>query len=69
MTIAPGTFYTPAVRMAREEAEAKWGVGVPNPRGMGRPAEYGAECLRRNDFSQLKNNAHIVGSGGFHGIA
>jgi len=42
MTIAPGTFLTPAYRMSEEEANAKFGPGVPNPKRMGRPSEYAA---------------------------
>lgn len=52
MTIAPGTFFTPAFRMEEEDAQAKWGPSVPFPRRMGRPAEY-AKLVRQiaeNDF-------------------
>jgi NAD(P)-dependent dehydrogenase (short-subunit alcohol dehydrogenase family) len=41
MTIAPGTFFTPAFRMERKPAEEKWGATVPNPKRMGHPDEYG----------------------------
>jgi NAD(P)-dependent dehydrogenase (short-subunit alcohol dehydrogenase family) len=41
MAIAPGTFFTPAFRMEREEAEQRWGSGVPFPKRMGSPSEYG----------------------------
>jgi len=52
MTIAPGTFFTPAFRLPEEEAQERWGKAVPNPRRMGRPAEYGAlvEHIARNDY-------------------
>jgi NAD(P)-dependent dehydrogenase (short-subunit alcohol dehydrogenase family) len=40
MTIAPGTFYTPAYRMSEEEAQEKWGRTIPNPQRMGRPEEF-----------------------------
>ncbi|MCU1612714.1 MAG: NAD(P)-dependent dehydrogenase, short-chain alcohol dehydrogenase family [Frankiales bacterium] len=40
VAIAPGTFFTPAFRMEREEAEKHWGTGVPFPRRMGSPSEY-----------------------------
>jgi NAD(P)-dependent dehydrogenase (short-subunit alcohol dehydrogenase family) len=52
MTIAPGTFLTPAYRMTEEEANAKWGPGVPNPKRMGRPSEYAQLALQiaENDY-------------------
>jgi NAD(P)-dependent dehydrogenase (short-subunit alcohol dehydrogenase family) len=41
VTIAPGTFLTPAFRDADPDAlDAKWGAAVPFPKRMGRPAEY-----------------------------
>jgi len=40
VAIAPGTFFTPAFRMEREEAEKQWGSGVPFPKRMGSPSEY-----------------------------
>ncbi|MFJ8025470.1 SDR family NAD(P)-dependent oxidoreductase [Streptomyces sp. NPDC096311] len=40
MTIAPGTFFTPAFRMSEEDAQERWGTTIPNPRRMGRPEEY-----------------------------
>lgn len=41
MTIAPGTFLTPAFREADPEAlDAKWGSAVPFPKRMGRAPEY-----------------------------
>jgi NAD(P)-dependent dehydrogenase (short-subunit alcohol dehydrogenase family) len=40
MTIAPGTFYTPAFRMSEEDAQERWGAGVPFPKRMGRASEY-----------------------------
>ncbi|SHN18265.1 SDR family NAD(P)-dependent oxidoreductase [Cryptosporangium aurantiacum] len=40
VAIAPGTFFTPAFRMEREEAEQRWGSGVPFPKRMGSPSEY-----------------------------
>jgi NAD(P)-dependent dehydrogenase (short-subunit alcohol dehydrogenase family) len=51
MTIAPGTMYTPAFRMPEDEAQARWGAGVPFPRRMGRADEYAAlvEHLGRHD--------------------
>ncbi|MBV9842329.1 MAG: SDR family NAD(P)-dependent oxidoreductase [Sphingomonadaceae bacterium] len=52
MCIAPGTFLTPAYRMAPEEAQAKWGPLVPNPKRMGDPDEYArlAAHIVENDF-------------------
>lgn len=52
MTIAPGTFFTPAFRMAEEDAQAKWGATVPNPKRMGRAEEYGllVRQIAENDY-------------------
>jgi NAD(P)-dependent dehydrogenase (short-subunit alcohol dehydrogenase family) len=52
MCIAPGTFLTPAYRMPAEEAQAKWGPLVPNPKRMGDPDEYArlAAHIVDNDF-------------------
>jgi NAD(P)-dependent dehydrogenase (short-subunit alcohol dehydrogenase family) len=52
MTIAPGTFYTPAFAMPLEEAEERWGKTVPFPRRMGRPAEYAelVSTIIANDY-------------------
>lgn len=53
MAIAPGTFLTFAYAgMTREEAQAKWGPQVPNPKRMGDPEEYGllAAQIVENDF-------------------
>ncbi len=52
MTIAPGTFFTPAFRMPEEEAQARWGSAVPYPTRMGRPDEYAelVEHIGRNDY-------------------
>ena len=40
VTIAPGTFLTPAYGMEPEEIEARWAPVVPFPKRMGQPAEY-----------------------------
>jgi NAD(P)-dependent dehydrogenase (short-subunit alcohol dehydrogenase family) len=40
VTIAPGTFLTPAYGKAGDQLEAYWGPQVPHPRRMGRSAEY-----------------------------
>lgn len=57
MCIAPGTFLTPAYRMSAEEAQAKWGPMVPNPKRMGRPEEYAALAgqIVENDFLNGEN--------------
>ncbi|MGY1503245.1 SDR family NAD(P)-dependent oxidoreductase [Streptomyces sp. QTS52] len=40
VTIAPGTFLTPAYGKAGDQLEAYWGPQVPHPRRMGRSPEY-----------------------------
>ncbi|MCW2522718.1 MAG: short-chain dehydrogenase [Frankiales bacterium] len=52
LSIAPGTFLTPAYRMTEEEANAKFGLGVPNPKRMGRASEYAQLALQmaENDY-------------------
>lgn len=53
MAIAPGTFLTFAYQgMTAEEAQAKFGATVPNPKRMGEPDEYGllAAQIVENDF-------------------
>jgi len=40
VTIAPGTFFTPAFQMDEEAAHAAFGQHVPFPKRMGDPAEY-----------------------------
>jgi NAD(P)-dependent dehydrogenase (short-subunit alcohol dehydrogenase family) len=52
MSIAPGTFFTPAFRLPEEEAQARWGTGVPFPKRMGHPQEYAAlvEQIAVNDY-------------------
>jgi len=52
MTIAPGTFFTPAFRLKEAEAQEKWGNSVPNPKRMGRPDEYGmlVRQIAENDY-------------------
>ena len=42
VTIAPGTFITPAYGENLEQVEAYWGPAVPFPKRMGKPAEYAA---------------------------
>lgn len=54
VSIAPGTFLTLAYSrmMSDEEAQAKWGSTVPNPKRMGDPDEFGilAAQIVANDF-------------------
>lgn len=52
MCIAPGTFFTPAYGMSEEDAQAKWGPGVPNPKRMGNADEYARLALHiaENDY-------------------
>jgi NAD(P)-dependent dehydrogenase (short-subunit alcohol dehydrogenase family) len=53
IVIAPGTFFTPAYGMAEEEAQAKWGPGVPNPKRMGHADEYAKLALSIIDNDYL----------------
>jgi len=53
MCIAPGTFFTLAYgAMDEEEAQSKWGSGVPNPKRMGHADEYAQLALQiaQNDY-------------------
>jgi len=52
VTIAPGTFLTPAYGQAGDKLEAYWGPQIPHPRRMGRPAEYAAmvQSICENDY-------------------
>ncbi|MDN5913939.1 MAG: SDR family NAD(P)-dependent oxidoreductase [Pseudonocardia sp.] len=52
VAIAPGTFFTPAFRMERDEAETRWGSGVPFPKRMGSPSEYAelVHSIAINDY-------------------
>ena len=42
VTIAPGTFLTPAYGQAGDQLEAYWCPQVPHPKRMGRSPEYAA---------------------------
>jgi len=42
VTIAPGTFLTPAYGKAGDQLEEYWGPQIPHPKRMGRPTEYAA---------------------------
>jgi NAD(P)-dependent dehydrogenase (short-subunit alcohol dehydrogenase family) len=52
VTIAPGTFLTPAYGQAADQLEAHWGPQIPHPKRMGRPAEYAAlvQSIAENDY-------------------
>lgn len=52
MTIAPGTFFTPAFGIPEEQAQQAWGNQVPFPRRMGRADEYAALVVSvvENDY-------------------
>ncbi|MGW1214966.1 SDR family NAD(P)-dependent oxidoreductase [Streptomyces sp. NPDC002499] len=52
VTIAPGTFLTPAYGKAGDQLEAYWGPQVPHPRRMGRSSEYAAlvQHVCENDY-------------------
>jgi NAD(P)-dependent dehydrogenase (short-subunit alcohol dehydrogenase family) len=52
VSIAPGTFLTPAYGKAGDQLEAYWGPQIPHPRRMGRPAEYAAlvQSICENDY-------------------
>jgi NAD(P)-dependent dehydrogenase (short-subunit alcohol dehydrogenase family) len=52
VTLAPGTFYTPAYPMSEEEASERFGKGIPFPARMGRPTEYAAlvQSIVENDY-------------------
>ncbi|MCT9079597.1 SDR family NAD(P)-dependent oxidoreductase [Streptomyces fulvoviolaceus] len=52
VTIAPGTFLTPAYGKAGDQLEAYWGPQVPHPRRMGRSPEYAAlvQHICENDY-------------------
>jgi NAD(P)-dependent dehydrogenase (short-subunit alcohol dehydrogenase family) len=56
--IAPGTFFTPAYGMGEEEAQAKWGPGVPNPKRMGHADEYARLVLAIVDNDYL--NGEVI---------
>jgi NAD(P)-dependent dehydrogenase (short-subunit alcohol dehydrogenase family) len=64
MTIAPGTFFTPAFKMSEEDAQAQWGKSVPNPQRMGRPAEYAqlVQAIAENDYL----NGEVIRLDGAH---
>jgi len=52
VTVAPGTFATPAYGMPEDQLDAIWGPAVPFPKRMGRPAEYAqlVEAICENPY-------------------
>ncbi|KJF23940.1 3-hydroxyacyl-CoA dehydrogenase [Rhodococcus sp. ACPA4] len=52
VTIAPGTFLTPAYGKAGDQLEAYWGPQVPHPQRMGRSPEYATlvSSIVENDY-------------------
>ncbi|MEV5647249.1 SDR family NAD(P)-dependent oxidoreductase [Nocardia sp. NPDC052254] len=52
VTIAPGTFNTPAYGKAADRLEEYWGKQVPHPKRMGRSPEYGqlVQSIVENDY-------------------
>jgi NAD(P)-dependent dehydrogenase (short-subunit alcohol dehydrogenase family) len=52
VTIAPGTFLTPAYGKSGEKLEAYWGPQVPHPRRMGQSPEYASlvQHICENDY-------------------
>jgi NAD(P)-dependent dehydrogenase (short-subunit alcohol dehydrogenase family) len=52
VSIAPGTFLTPAYGKAGDQLEAHWGPQIPHPKRMGRPPEYAAlvQHICENDY-------------------
>ena len=52
VTVAPGTFLTPAYGKAGDQLEEYWGPQVPHPRRMGRSPEYAAlvQHICENDY-------------------
>jgi NAD(P)-dependent dehydrogenase (short-subunit alcohol dehydrogenase family) len=52
VTIAPGTFLTPAYGKAGDQLEAYWGPQVPYPKRMGRSPEYAqmVQSICENDY-------------------
>ncbi|MFJ5306470.1 SDR family NAD(P)-dependent oxidoreductase [Streptomyces sp. NPDC088350] len=52
VTIAPGTFNTPAYSKAGDQLEAYWGPQIPYPKRMGLPSEYAGlvQHIVENDY-------------------
>jgi NAD(P)-dependent dehydrogenase (short-subunit alcohol dehydrogenase family) len=58
LTIAPGTFYTPAYGMSEQDATAKYGPDIQNPKRMGRGDEYAKLAMAMIDNDYL--NGEVV---------
>ncbi|MET0183440.1 MAG: SDR family NAD(P)-dependent oxidoreductase [Caulobacterales bacterium] len=58
MCIAPGVFLTPAYRMSEEDAQARFGSRVPNPRRMGHADEYARLAMHIIDNDYL--NGEVI---------
>ncbi len=58
LTIAPGTFITPAYGADPAQVEAYWGPAVPFPRRMGQPDEYARLVLSIVDNDYL--NGEVI---------
>ena len=58
VTIAPGTFITPAYGDNPDQVEAYWGPAVPFPKRMGQPAEYAKLVLAIVDNDYL--NGEVI---------
>jgi NAD(P)-dependent dehydrogenase (short-subunit alcohol dehydrogenase family) len=52
VTIAPGTFLTPAYGQAGDKLQEYWGPQIPHPKRMGQPPEYAGlvEHICANDY-------------------
>jgi NAD(P)-dependent dehydrogenase (short-subunit alcohol dehydrogenase family) len=52
VTIAPGTFLTPAYGKAADQLEGYWGPQIPWPKRMGQPSEYATlvQSICENDY-------------------
>lgn len=58
ITIAPGTFMTPAYGMPLEQLDAIWGPNIPFPKRMGQPDEYAKLVLAAVDNTYL--NGEVI---------
>ncbi|GAA2120885.1 SDR family NAD(P)-dependent oxidoreductase [Actinomadura napierensis] len=58
VSIAPGTFYTPAYGVTEEVAQEQWGKGVPNPKRMGHADEYARLAMHIVDNDYL--NGEVI---------
>ena len=58
VTIAPGTFITPAYGTNLDQVEAYWGPAIPFPKRMGQPVEYAKLVLAIVDNAYL--NGEVI---------